>query len=70
MTAGCAAACPPYLAALGHLGRLPEAEAVRRRLLGLRPDFSIRQFIAASPFVRPQDLETFATGLRLAGLRE
>jgi len=70
MSAGCAAACPPYLAALGHLGRHPEAEIVRQRLLGLRPDFSIRQFVASSPFVRPQDLEIFTTGLRLAGLQE
>lgn len=60
----------PYLAALGHLGRAPEATAVLRRLLALEPDFSVQRFLARTPFVRPQDRDHFARGLRLAGLTE
>ena len=62
------AACKPYLAALGHLGAEQEAEVVRKRLLSIEPGFSIRAFIDASPFARPEDREHFATGLKLAGL--
>ncbi len=63
-------ACKPYLAALGHLGQLQEAEAVRERLMSIEPEFSIESFIAASPFERIEDREHYALGLRLAGIPE
>ncbi len=64
------AACKPYLAALGHLGQKSEADSVRTRLLDIEPEFSISQFIQASPFERAEDREHFVRGLRLAGIRE
>jgi DNA-binding SARP family transcriptional activator len=64
------AACKPYLAALGHLGRTEEAQTVRRRLLAIEPDFSIRRFIAAAPFEREEDRAVLSEGLRLAGIPE
>ena len=60
------AACKPYLAALGHLGQVQEAAVVRRRLLSIEPDFTVRHFLETSPFERPQDRDHFAAGLRLA----
>ena len=70
MNPGLAASCMPYLAALGHLGHLQEAELVRRRLLAILPEFTLRAFAAASPFERPADLEHYIEGLRLAGVAE
>ncbi len=64
------AACKPYLAALGHLGQMQEAAVVRRRLLAIEPDFTVRRFIATSPFERAQDSEHFAEGLRRAEIPE
>lgn len=60
----------PYLAALGHLGRKQEASVVRRRLLAIEPDFTIRQFLETTPLERESDKEFFAQGLRLAGIPE
>ena len=60
----------PYLAALGHLGRTPEATVVLRKLLTLEPDFSVQRFLARTAFTRPQDRDHFARGLRLAGVTE
>lgn len=60
----------PYLAALGHLGRKQEAAVALRRLLALEPQFSIQRFLAIAPFVREGDRETYAEGLRLAGVPE
>jgi DNA-binding SARP family transcriptional activator/TolB-like protein len=57
----------PYLAALGHLGRTREAEAVLGRLLAIEPEFAIDRFIAKSPFERGSDRAHYAEGLRLAG---
>ena len=64
------AACKPYLAALGHLGRLDEAALVRERLLSIEPGFCIEAFLATSPFERTEDRLHYAAGLRLAGLAE
>ena len=62
------AACKPYLAVLGHLGRTEEATLVRARLLSIEPDFSVPRFIEASPFERDEHRQHYAAGLRLAGL--
>ncbi len=64
------AACKPYLAALGHLGRLDEAALVRERLLSIEPKFSAARFLEFTPFERPKDRAHYAAGLRLAGLPE
>lgn len=60
----------PYLAALGHLGRVQEAAVVRRRLLAIEPDFTIERFIAMTPLERQSDRDHYAEGLRRAGLPE
>jgi tetratricopeptide (TPR) repeat protein len=70
MNPGFAAACKPYLAALGHLGHTQEAEIVLRRLLAIQPDFTIAQFIATSPFERAEDLDHYVAGLRAAGVAD
>jgi tetratricopeptide (TPR) repeat protein len=59
-----------YLSALGHLGRLPESAEVMGRLLLLEPDFSVSEAVLRSPIGLPDDIETYADGLRRAGLRE
>ncbi len=64
------AGCKPYLAALGHLGRMDEAALVRERLLSIDPGFSIARFLEACPFERTEDRLHYAAGLRLAGLAE
>ncbi len=64
------AACKPYLAALGHLGRREEAALVRLRLLSIEPAFSVARFIEASPFERVEDRRHYDAGLRLAGLTD
>ncbi|CAH2600239.1 TPR_REGION domain-containing protein [Rhodovastum atsumiense] len=64
------APCKPYLAALGHLGRVEEAALVRERLLAIEPEFTIARFVASSPFDRIEDCEHYVAGLRLAGVAE
>jgi tetratricopeptide (TPR) repeat protein len=60
----------PYLAALGHLGRIDECGPARERLLEIQPEFTIAAFIATSPFERQQDLDLVVAGLRAAGIPE
>ena len=64
------AAWKPYVAALGHVGRLQEAATASRRLLAIEPDFTIERFMASAPFERDADRELYAAGLRLAGIPE
>ena len=64
------AACKPYLAALGHLGRIEEAALVRQRLLSIEPEFNAARFLQSCPFERAEDRQHYAVGLRLAGLPE
>jgi DNA-binding SARP family transcriptional activator/TolB-like protein len=64
------AACKPYLAALGHLGQVDEANSVRARLLALEPGFSVQKFLATCPFEKNEHRDHYAAGLRLAGLPE
>jgi DNA-binding SARP family transcriptional activator len=59
-----------YLAALGHMGRTREAAEVLRRLLRMEPGFSIEAAVRRVPLQRPQDMQRYAEGLRLAGLPE
>ena len=58
----------PYLAALGHLGEIKEAQLVREKLLVLEPDFSVQSFLANSPIQMQEHLDHYATGLSLAGI--
>ncbi|MEO9190996.1 MAG: BTAD domain-containing putative transcriptional regulator [Acetobacteraceae bacterium] len=60
----------PYLASLGHLDRRQEAAVALRRLLTVEPNFSVQRFLSTAPFVRESDRETYAQGLRLAGVPE
>jgi len=64
------AAYKPYLAALGHAGRMQEAATIRQKLMSLEPDFSIERFIASAPFERDSDRAVYVEGLRLAGVPE
>jgi tetratricopeptide (TPR) repeat protein len=59
-----------YLAALGLMGRVAEAEGVLRRLLELEPGFSVQAAVSRSPFMLVEDIERYADGLRRAGLPE
>ena len=43
---------------------------VRRRLLTIERDFTIKRFLAQSVIEREEDRQHFAEGLRLAGLDE
>ena len=60
----------PYLAALGYLGQEQEAAVVRRRLLTVDPDFTIKRFLAESVIDREEDRAHIAEGLRRAGIEE
>lgn len=64
------AACKPYLASLGHLGRQDEASGVLQRLCAIEPGFSLARFCAVSPFRRAADMAHYREGLRLAGVPE
>ncbi|HZD25102.1 MAG TPA: winged helix-turn-helix domain-containing protein [Alphaproteobacteria bacterium] len=57
------------VAALGHLGDAPGAEAVLKELLNLKPEFSI-DFARTRLFYikRPDQLQVYLEGLRKAGL--
>jgi tetratricopeptide (TPR) repeat protein len=70
MHPGFAPAYKAYLAALGHMGHVSEADRVRARLLAIEPGFTLRRFNESSPFARAQDRDAFVTGLRLAGIDE
>ncbi len=70
MNPALSAACKPYLAALGHLGEQEEARSVRARLMALEPSFTVRKFLATSPFEKDEHRDHYAEGLRLAGLPE
>jgi TolB-like protein len=58
------------LAALGHMGASREATPVRKALLALEPNFSVRAAATRSPLTRQGDLDCFLQGLRLAGIPE
>jgi tetratricopeptide (TPR) repeat protein len=69
MNADYSAACQPYLAALGHLGRHGQAAVVRGQLLATDPGFTIARFVASSPLTR-SGTDHVVAGLRLAQVPE
>jgi TolB-like protein len=58
------------LTALGHLDSSREAAAVRKALLKLEPEFSLRAAALRSPLAKQADLGCYLEGLRLAGIPE
>jgi len=59
-----------HLSALGHLHRDKEAAETRARLLVLEPGFCVATAVARSAISHAEDIETYADGLRKAGLPE
>ncbi len=58
-----------YLAAcLGQLGHVDEARAAWRKLLEMKPDFTVEKVIATISVNRPEDKEHVRAGLLKAGL--
>ena len=60
----------PYLSALGHLGEghTQPADAVRRRILSIEPQFSLDSYTRLCPLSREDDRAYITEGLRLAGI--
>ena len=65
---GYSAGYKPYLAALGHLGRVEEATAILRRLMTIEPGVTVPRCLRSVPLQRAADRDHFAEGLRLAGV--
>ena len=64
-------ACRRTLAAVyGLADRTDEAREVAREMLAVDPQFRISDFASRYPLRRPDDLERYVAGLRLAGLPE
>ena len=59
----------PWLASLGWLGLKTEADVVRSRLLAIEPSFTVSSALRRAP-LRTYDQQTYAEGLRRAGLPE
>ncbi|WP_219764208.1 BTAD domain-containing putative transcriptional regulator [Neoroseomonas alba] len=57
-----------WLSALGHLGRMKEAEEVRRHLMGIEPDFDLAKARERAPLQETHDLAHYLAGLHKAGL--
>ena len=51
-----------------HLGELDEARRALAEVKRLQPTISLRWAREYGPWVRPQDLERYVEGFRLAGL--
>ncbi|HEY8595196.1 MAG TPA: adenylate/guanylate cyclase domain-containing protein [Devosiaceae bacterium] len=56
------------IAALGHLGRVKEAQRLWRELMKINPRYSFEEHIARLPFSDPGDAERIREGVRLAGV--
>jgi tetratricopeptide (TPR) repeat protein len=56
------------LSALGQLQAKRETTILRAELLRLEPRFCLRDAAARSPLLRPEDLDHYIEGLRLAGI--
>ena len=60
-----------YLAAChAHLGQLDEARKHITAAMRLTPNLTVAAFVAKDPFLRPEDAEHLAEGLRKAGIPE
>lgn len=57
-------------ASLAHVGRMDEAQLAMQRLRELDPTMRLSNLKDWLPIKRPEDLASFANGLRLAGLPE
>jgi hypothetical protein len=55
---------------LAHLDRIDEAREVFKQVLELTPGLSVANIQRAIHFGRPDDLDRYLNGLRLAGLPE
>jgi hypothetical protein len=60
-------ACQLLAAALGHIGRVTEAEAALARVFELQPDFGSAYVDATYPFRDPAHTTMLTDGLRKAG---
>lgn len=65
---GFAANLVPYLASLGHLRRIGEAERIRTRLQIVRPTDGIASLVQAAGLRSAEGRDRLSEGLRLAGL--
>ena len=59
-----------YLAALGHVRHRDEAGAVLSKVLAADPSFTVERFLSTTALGRRADRDTYAQGLRLAGVPE
>ena len=59
-----------YISILGLLDRIDDAEWESEEVLTVLPDFTIAAEENRVRFVRPEDRERYAEGLRKAGLPE
>jgi tetratricopeptide (TPR) repeat protein len=60
----------PLIAALGHLGRIEEAAPYVKKLLELKPKFTVQWFGRNYPIKKSADRERYMEGLRKAGVPE
>jgi DNA-binding SARP family transcriptional activator/TolB-like protein len=58
------------IAALGYLDHDDEAALLRKRLLEIEPNLTIRSYLETTPFTREQDQNLIAVGLRRGGIAE
>ncbi|MBV9637608.1 MAG: tetratricopeptide repeat protein [Methylobacteriaceae bacterium] len=55
-------------ASFAHLGRLSEARRIAEEILADEPGFSVDHWARVVPDRRPEDMERYITGLKMAGL--
>ena len=58
------------VSALGHMGKVEEAEAIWRELMEINPACSPVDHVARLPFKNPEQGEIYLAGLRMAGVTE
>lgn len=59
-----------FSAVYAYLNRIDEARSAAKELLKSTPDFSINKWARTEPYVNPDELELYVSGLRKAGLPE
>ncbi len=60
--------CRWIAATFAHAGRIDDAHRTARFYLKAYPNFDLSEHLSRMPFQRPEDLEHYAAGLKLAGL--